>query len=68
MRYIVVATVTRVDDYGHTRTSAVPAFFLHSAIQGIVDAEHARQVATEVINPCRLPGLTVNATVYESPE
>lgn len=38
----------------------VPTFYLHSAVQGIVSAEHAAEIAKTVCNPANDPRIAVN--------
>lgn len=52
--YVVVATVTHTKSEGGniwSSTRQVPTFFLDEAVQGIVDTNHARRIARDVIDP-----------------
>ena len=62
--YCVQATVEYTDGRWRSVLS-VPTFYLNSNVQGIVDCEHARVMAKEVINPTNNPDITVNAHVTE---
>ncbi len=45
----------------------IPTFYLNSNVQGIVDAEHAEQIAREVVNPTNKWDIEVHlyvTTVY----
>ena len=44
----------------------VPTFFLDENLQGIVDDEHAIQIAKAVINPTNDSGLVVHVSVYKN--
>lgn len=55
--YAVTAVVTLAG-----RSRQVPTFYLNADVQGIVDADHARRIAEDVIDPLGLvliAGLTV---------
>lgn len=57
MLYICSAMVVRAGKW--KESGQVPTFILDSRIQGIVDAAHAEIIATEIINPFRIKGITV---------
>lgn len=46
-------------------THSFPTFFLSVDVQGIVSADHARRIATNVINPLELENVTCYVTVEE---
>lgn len=48
MYYCIVAQIERTND-GWTRSTQVPTFYLHAAVQGIVDANHACRIAADVV-------------------
>lgn len=51
--YVVTAVrVTwELDEHGRawTKTKQLPTFFLHSAVQGIVDKGHAEKIARDIL-------------------
>ena len=65
MLYGVTATVA-VKRNGWTTTHQVPTFYLDSRVQGIVDKEHAKVIAADVVNPTKDSNLKVEVTVYET--
>ena len=56
MIYCITATVERKGI-----TSQLPTFYLDNRVQGIMNEAHARFIAEEIINPCRVKGIKVNA-------
>lgn len=62
MMYAVSATVNRHDKDGVV-TIQVPTFYLDANVQGIVNKEHAKIIAGEIINPAKNPNLTVHLSV-----
>ncbi len=62
--YVINGTVSTVID-GWTRTQSIPTFYLDKNVQGIVNKTHAEAIALTIINPLRLPNLTVNLSAFE---
>ncbi len=62
MYYQICANVTKQTEEG-TLSIQVPTFYLNSNVQGIVSADHAEQIAREVINPSNDPSLSINLCV-----
>lgn len=60
--FIVQATITRTTN-AYTRTSQIPTFFLDENVQGIVDENHAKQIAISIINPTNNPNITVHVVI-----
>ena len=59
MLYAITATVNKGRGKW-TSTMQIPAFFLDSNVQGITSKEHAKFIAEEIINSCRLKTMKVN--------
>lgn len=59
-RWKVVARVSRQTDTGWQTSVGIPLFFLGVDIQGIVNAEHAQEIARKVIDPFGLYSITVD--------
>lgn len=49
MFYIIAASVTEVTPDGWTSTRELPTFILSADIQGIVDEDHARRIALDLL-------------------
>jgi hypothetical protein len=62
MLYTIQATITYKRSDG-TITAQLPTFLLDSNIQGIKDANHAKFIAEEIINPTRNKNLKVEVSV-----
>ncbi len=62
MFYQIVAVINKHTAKGVV-VSQVPTFYLHSAIQGIVDAKHAEKVAVDVVNPTKDPAVVVHTSI-----
>lgn len=58
--YVISATVKVKTEDGYSKIIQIPTFFLDENIQGIVDREHARKIAAQVINPTNDPNCTVS--------
>ena len=48
--YQIVSTVRTKED-GYEKAIQIPTFFLESSIQGIIDEQHAKDIAKTIINP-----------------
>lgn len=65
MIYGVTATVA-VKRNGWLTTHQVPTFYLDSAVQGILNKEHAQVIAAGIVNPTKDSNLKVEVTAYET--
>lgn len=67
MFYIISAALATQDDNGNwLRVTQLPTFILDSNIQGIVNVEHARQIAASILNPFEDKDITVDMSVTET--
>ena len=57
------ATFEPKDSPGWERTTQIPTFYLHSAVQGIVNVRQALAIGVEVIKATN-PDAEVHATAY----
>lgn len=64
MIYVCSANVERAGTWN--QSGQVPTFILDSRIQGIVDQAHAEMIATEIVNPFRIKGITVHVRPQEA--
>lgn len=62
--FIVQATITRTTN-AYVRTSQIPTFFLDENVQGIVDENHAKEIAISIINPTNDPNVVVRVVVVK---
>lgn len=51
--YCIVATILRTYPDGSTSTIQVPTFFLDENVHGIVNKDHAKNIAREIIEADR---------------
>lgn len=49
--YVISATIKIKDKNGYTKIIQIPTFYLNEDVQGIINVEHARAIAMQVINP-----------------
>ena len=49
--FIVQATAVYKTEDGWTGTIQIPTFYLHEDMQGIVNEEHAKEIAKRIIDP-----------------
>ena len=49
MIYCIQATRTTTTTDGYTRTTQIPTFYLHGAVQGIVSEQHAESIARDML-------------------
>ena len=62
--YIITAQVlTESGEYSGSRQ--VPTFYLDAALQGITDAEHAKDIAKHVIDPTGRLTLVIQAELMD---
>lgn len=70
MLYVITAQVLTSRD-GYSGSVQVPTFYLDSAIQGIVNAKHAADIAATIIDPLGIYELSIHAepeiTIHAEP-
>jgi hypothetical protein len=64
VRYSVQASVSNVSKYGWVSVRHLPTFYLDSQVQGIIDSEHAKRIAREIVDPFYV--LAVDLSVGEA--
>jgi len=65
MLYGIVATVT-TKSKGWMNSRRLPTFYLDSAVQGILSKDHAKQIATEIVNPTNCYRTEVDIFVFDA--
>ena len=66
MLYGITATVSRRTQLGQVITHQVPTFYLNSEVQGILNKDHAKVIAEEIVNPTKAD-MNVSIFVYQQP-
>lgn len=65
--YAITATISRTTTDDWTSTRQVPTFYLDESVQGIVNEEHAKRIAREIIDPFSEYAMHVNAVQMDAP-
>jgi hypothetical protein len=64
VKYVVQASVSKVNEDGWASVRHLPTFYLDSNVQGIIGSEHAKRIAREIVDPFYV--LAVDLSVGEA--